>query len=352
MDYQKVIDDLITTMIRENASDLHLSAIRQPAIRIAGGLIFLVNQPILSKEDMMGILAVLLDKKRMESFMTNQEIDFAYDFKGEARLRGNAFFHKGQVAIALRLIPKVKSIAELKLPSFLEIFARKKQGFFLVVGPVGQGKSTTLAAMLNLINEERAEHIITIEDPIEFLFQERQSIIEQRELGRDTKSFHEALKRALRQDPNVIMVGEIRDLETMSATLTAAETGHLVLSTLHTNTAAETIERIVDMFPAHQHRQIQLQLASVLRAVVCQQLLPSQPGGTVVAREILINTPAIANLIREGKVAHMTSAMQTSGEVGMVTMGMTLKRLYDQGLISKQTYENRQSDGETLSTYY
>ncbi|HEY4714941.1 MAG TPA: PilT/PilU family type 4a pilus ATPase [Candidatus Paceibacterota bacterium] len=336
MDYQKVIDDLITTMIRENASDLHLSAIRQPAIRIAGGLIFLVNQPILSKEDMMGILTVLLDKKRMESFMTNQEIDFAYDFKGEARLRGNAFFHKGQVAIALRLIPKVKSIAELKLPSFLEIFARKKQGFFLVVGPVGQGKSTTLAAMLNLINEERAEHIITIEDPIEFTFESKRSIIDQREVNIDTKDFTSALKAAFREDVNVIMLGEMRSPETISAAVTAAETGHLVFSTLHTNNASQTIDRIIDSFPPGAQDQIRVQLASSLLGIFSQRLIPRVAGGLVPAYELLINNNAVSNLIREKRTHEIDVVIETGSESGMIDLNRSLVNLVQAGEISME----------------
>jgi twitching motility protein PilT len=222
----------------------------------------------------------------------------------------------------------------------------------IVTGPSGSGKSTTLAVLINLINKERKAHIITIEDPIEFIFKEQQSIIEQREIGRDTRSFHEALKQALRQDPNVIMVGEMRDLETISATLTAAETGHLVFSTLHTNNAAETIERIVDQFPARQQKQILVQLSTVLRAVICQQVVPKKGGGIIVAREILINTPAIANLIREDKIAHIPSAIQTGRKEGMVTMRSCLKKLYEEGVIEKQTYINRAGSTTTLDTYY
>ena len=337
--------------VKEGASDLHLVGGNKPTLRVQGALKEISDQPLVAAELEQAIFR-LMTPDAVGIYQKSKELDFALQI-GDAHFRVNLHQQENQIGLAARVVPvAVPSPKEAGFDETLYELSHLNQGLVLVTGPSGSGKSTTLAVLIDLINQERKAHIITIEDPIEFLFQERQSIIEQRELGRDTKSFHEALKRALRQDPNVIMVGEIRDLETMSATLTAAETGHLVLSTVHTNTAAETVERIVDMFPAHQHRQVQLQLASVLRAVVCQQLLPSQPGGTVVAREILINTPAIANLIREGKVAHMTSAMQTSGEVGMVTMGMTLKRLYDQGLISKQTYENRQSDGETLSTYY
>src|SRR3990167_4553599 len=345
------IKDYFKIALDKKASDLHLVGGNKPTLRVQGSL-QIVDDNILDSTELEGSIFTLMSQDDIEVYKKNKELDLALDVAG-GHFRVNLHQQEGQIGISARVIPdQIPTPKEIYFDETIYKFSHLNQGLILVTGPSGSGKSTTLAVLINLINRERKAHIITIEDPIEFIFKEEQSIIEQRELGRDTKSFHEALKRALRQDPNVIMVGEIRDLETMSATLTAAETGHLVLSTVHTNTAAETVERIVDMFPAHQHRQVQLQLASVLRAVVCQQLLPSQPGGTVVAREILINTPAIANLIREGKVAHMTSAMQTSGEVGMVTMGMTLKRLYDQGLISKQTYENRQSDGETLSTYY
>jgi twitching motility protein PilT len=247
---------------------------------------------------------------------------------------------------------QIPSAKDIDFDETIYQLSHLNQGLILVTGSSGTGKSTTLAVLINLINAERRAHIITIEDPVEYIFHENQSIIEQRELGRDTHSFHEALKRALRQDPNVIMVGEMRDLETVSATLTAAETGHLVLSTLHTNTAAETIQRIVDMFPAHQQQQVLGQLAQVLRAVICQQMLPRKSGGVVVAREILINTPAIANLIREGKIAHIGSAMQTGRSEGMITLRTAIKQLYEQGIISQQAYQNRTGTDESMNTYY
>jgi twitching motility protein PilT len=336
MDYQKLIDDLITTMIRENASDLHLSAIRQPAIRVAGQLIFLVNQPILSKEDMAGLLAVMASKEKYDKFLTKQEIDFAYDFKGEARLRGNAFVHKGLVSVALRLIPKVRNLADLKLPSFLEIFARKKQGFFLVVGPVGQGKSTTLAAMLNLINEERAEHIITIEDPIEFLYEPKRSIIDQREVGIDTEDFSSALKAAFREDVNVIMVGEMRNPETIAAAVTAAETGHLVFSTLHTNNASQTIDRIIDSFPPGAQDQIRVQLASSLLGIFSQRLIPRIAGGQVLAYELLVNNNAVGNLIREKRTHEIDVVIETGMESGMIDLNRSLISLVQSGEISME----------------
>ena len=252
IDAKKEIEELILTVIRENGSDLHLGVGRVPAIRVTGELIFLLKRSVLSKEDMLAILNEILDEKRIDRFMENQEMDFSYNFRGEARLRGNVFFEKGSINIAFRLVPKVKTLEELHLPPILAEFSRKKQGFFLVVGPVGQGKSATLSAMINLVNNEQARHIITIEDPIEYVYTPNKSIINQREVGIDTKDFHIALKSVLREDANVILIGEMRNPETISTAVTAAETGHLVLSTLHTNNASQTIDRIIDSFPGDQ----------------------------------------------------------------------------------------------------
>jgi twitching motility protein PilT len=335
MDYQKVLEDLILAVIRENASDLHLSAVRQPAIRVAGTLIPLVNKPILSKEDMMGILKAMVTPEKLEAFAKDQEVDFAYDFRaGEARLRGNAFIHRGQIGIALRLIPKIKTISELKLPQILETFAGKKQGFFLVVGPVGQGKSTTLASMINMINETRAEHIITIEDPIEYIFEPKRSIIDQREVGIDTKDFNSALKSAFREDVNVIMLGEMRSPETISAAVTAAETGHLVLSTLHTNNASQTIDRIIDSFPPEGQDQIRIQLASSLLGIFSQRLIPRIAGGLIPTYELLINNNAVGNLIREKRTHEIDVIIETGSESGMVDLNRSLAALVAAGEIS------------------
>jgi len=241
-----------------------------------------------------------------------------------ARLRGNAFFHAGMVGIALRLIPKIRDVKELNLPPIIETFTQKKQGFFLVVGPVGQGKSTTLAAMIDLINRERKEHIVTIEDPIEYIFEQRQSIIDQREVGIDTKDFHSALLRSFRQDVDVIMIGEMRDAETISTAVTAAETGHLVLSTLHTNNASQTIDRIIDSFPSGQQGQIRIQLASSLLGIFSQRLIKRVSGGLIPAYELLINNKAVANLIREQKTQEIDIVIETGFEQGMVDMNRSL----------------------------
>jgi twitching motility protein PilT len=337
--------------IRRQASDLHLITGNPPTIRVSGDLQVLEPKK-LSGDELEAAIFSLLEPKDLEAYRKTKELDVALDIAG-GHFRVNLHQQEGAIGVAARVIlSQVPSPSEIQLEESVAGLSRLNKGLILVTGPSGSGKSTTLAVLLNLINKERRAHIITIEDPIEYIFQENQSIIEQRELGRDTFSFGEALKRALRQDPNVIMVGEMRDLETVSATLTAAETGHLVLSTLHTNAAAETIERIVDMFPSHQQKQVLLQLASVLRAVICQHVLPREGGGMVVAREVLINTPAIANLIREDKIAHIPTAMQTGRSEGMVLMDESVKQLLEQGLISQQTYQNRISDGKTLSTYY
>lgn len=337
--------------LRSKASDLHLVSGNKPTLRIQG-ILEPINDTILDPAELEEAVHALMSPEEIDIFRKDKELDLALDIAG-GHFRVNLHRQEGQIGIAARVIPEnIPTPKEIDFDETIYQLSHLNQGLILVTGPSGSGKSTTLAVLLNLINAERRAHIITIEDPIEFIFKENQSIIEQRELGRDTHSFHEALKRALRQDPNVIMVGEMRDTDTITATLTAAETGHLVLSTLHTNTASETVERIVDTFPSHQQQQILLQLGSVLRAVICQQMLPRKDGGIVVAREIMINTPAIANLIRENKLAHIPSAMQTGRSEGMETMRSSIKRLYEQGIISKQVYVNRTGTTDTMNTYY
>ncbi len=334
---QELIDALIDIVLKEGGSDLHLSADRFPAMRVSTALITLVNQSKLTQEDIMGILSVLIDKPKLDAFVTNQELDFAYEHKGTTRLRGNAFFHKGKVGIALRVIPKVRTLAELRLPEALAGFARKKQGFFLVVGPVGQGKSTTLSAMIDLINNERPEHIVTIEDPIEYVFEEKHAIIDQREVGIDTKDFHSGLRSVFREDVNVIMVGEMRSPETISTAVTAAETGHLVFSTLHTNNAAQTIDRIIDSFPSEQQDQIRSQLAESLLGIFSQRLIPRITGGLVPAYELLINNNAVANLIREKRTHEIDVVIETGTEQGMVDMNHSLLDFVRAGEITMES---------------
>src|SRR3989338_563070 len=267
-DYRKTLESLVLTVIHEGASDLHLVVGRHPTIRVFGELIPLVKLPPLTPQDTLGILKELLDEQSHKIFLETKEMDFSFSFGNEARFRGNSFFQKGTVAIALRLIPqKVKTIKELLLPPILETFTRRKQGFFLVVGPVGQGKSTTLASLIDLVNHERAEKIITIEDPVEYVFTPDRSIISQREVRFDTTDFHVALRACFREDVDIILIGEMRGLDTISTAVTAAGTGHLVFSTLHTNNAAQTIDRIIDSFPADQQDQIRLQLAGSLAGI-------------------------------------------------------------------------------------
>ncbi len=276
----------------------------------------------------------VLNKEKSDKFTVEQEADFSYDFRGEARLRGNAFFQKGLICMVFRLVPKVKTLNELRLPPILSDLARKKQGFFLVVGPVGQGKSTTLSAMINLINNEQARNIVTIEDPIEHAYIANKSIVNQREIGIDTSDFHTALKSVFREDVNVIMIGEMRTPETISTAVTAAETGHLVLSTLHTNNASQTIDRIIDSFPGYQQDQIRSQLASSLLGIFSQRLIPRIAGGLVPAYELLLNNNAVANLIREKRTHEIDVVIETGSEGGMVDLNHSLLDLVRSGEIS------------------
>ncbi len=337
MDYKKFIDESITTLIHEDGSDLHLGAGRKPAIRVNGQLIFLVNQKELNQEDMVGILKIIIGEEKEKLFLQEKEIDFSHKFKEGVHLRGNAFFQQGLICLNLRLVPKAKTFEELGLPAILEEFTRKKQGFFLVVGAIGQGKSTTLSTMINMINKERASHIVTIEDPIEFVYKPEKSIIDQREVGLDTKDFPIALRSIFREDVNVILIGEMRSLETISAAVTAAETGHLVLSTLHTNNAAQTIDRIIDSFPPNQQEQVRFQLSSSLLGVFSQRLIPRISGGRVPAFELLINNNAVANLIREKRTHEINTVIETSSGEGMIDMNRSLVDLVSRGEISMES---------------
>jgi len=331
---KEYLDKLISILIREGGSDLHISVSRYPAVRVSGELVFLMQEHQLSKEEVAGIIEAMIGPALFEKFTKDQEVDFAYSHGLEVRLRGNAYVQRGNYSIALRLIPKVKTLQELNLPPILETFARKKQGFFLVVGPVGQGKSTTMAAMIDLINKERTERILTIEDPVEYMFEQKSSIIDQREVGIDTKDFNTALTSVFREDVNVIMVGEMRSSETISTAVTAAETGHLVFSTLHTNNASQTIDRIIDSFPPEQQDQIRLQLSSSLLGIFSQRLIPRIAGGRVPAYELLINNNAVANLIREKMTHEINMVIETGFENGMIDMNRSLVELVRRGEIS------------------
>lgn len=335
MNYEQELKDLLSAVTLEGGSDLHMSEGRHPTIRVNGVLIPLVKKQPLSHTDIDAILNLMIDADSRKRFMENKELDFSYQFSPEARFRGNAYIQKGAYTIALRLIQnKIKSIKELGLPEILENFARMKQGFFLVVGPVGQGKSTTLASMIDLINQERAEHIITIEDPIEYIYEQKKSIIDQREIHVDTFSFETALSSVFRQDVNVILLGEMRNTETMAAAVTAAETGHLVFSTLHTNNAAQAIDRIIDSFPANQQDQIRIQLAASLTGIFSQRLIPKISGGMVPAYELMISNNATANLIREKRTHEINTVIETGMGDGMIDMNRSLAELVRRGEIT------------------
>ncbi len=337
LDYKKEFEDLVETVMKESASDLHLSEGRYPTIRVAGFLVPLMNRKVLTKEDTAGFMGVVLNAENKELFLRDKEIDFSYEYKDKGRFRGNGFFQRGAVSFAFRLIPKkIKTFAELNLPPILETFCERQQGFFLVVGPVGHGKTTTLAAMLESINEKRAEHIVTIEDPIEYLYEQKKSVIDQREVRVDTVDFTTALRSIFRQDVDVILIGEMRGIETMATAVTAAETGHLVLSTLHTNNAAQTINRIIDSFPGNQQDQIRIQLASTLTGIFSQRLIPRISGGLVPAYELLIANAAVANLIREKRVHEINTVIETGLENGMIDMNRSLADLVRRGEITAE----------------
>lgn len=334
MNYEVELDDLIMTLIKEGGSDLHLTVGSFPTIRANRELIPLTRKTELRSEDTLGFLRQMVSEKVLTDFVVKQELDFSYAHN-QYRLRGNASFQRGVISVALRLVPKVKSIQELNLPDQLIQISREKQGFFLVVGPVGQGKSTTLAAMVSLINSESRRHILTIEDPVEFHFEQDKSLIEQREVGIDTEDFNTALVHALRQDVDVIMIGEMRNKETIATAVTAAETGHLVLSTLHTNSAAQTIDRIIDSFPGEQQSQIRLQLAASLIGVLSQRLVPTIQGGLIPAFELLLNTTAVSNLIREKRSHEIDVLIETGTDEGMVDLDRYLAGLVRSGIVAR-----------------
>ncbi len=338
VNYNKELELLIEIVLHEKASDLHLSVGAHPLIRISGTLVPLIKKPILNETDLAAFVKILMRKEQYERYKGINEVDFSYENSEGVRFRGNAFYQRGKMGVVLRLIPNViRTYDQLNLPIILESFTQRSQGFFLCVGPVGQGKSTTLAAMINTINKTRAEHIVTIEDPIEYVYQEDKSLIDQREVGIDSKSFETALNAAFRQDVDVILVGEMRNPETIAAAVTAAETGHLVYSTLHTNDAAQTISRIVDSFPGNQQDQIRVQLAGSLIAIFSQRLIPRIDGGLIPAYELLINNNAVSNLIRENRIHEINSVIETGMEHGMISMNHTLVKLVQNGEITVES---------------
>ena len=342
--------DLLLDVIARNASDLHLTAGAPPMVRVRGRLAPLEGYPRLSTTDTREIVYSILTNDQRQKFENDWQLDFAYSVPGHARFRVNAYLQRAAIGAALRLIPAtIQSIEALVLPPATHEFIKKPRGFVLVTGPTGSGKSTSLAAMIDSINSTREEHIMTVEDPIEFLHSHKKCIVNQREIGADAQSFAAALKGALRQDPDVILVGEMRDLETISTALTAAETGHLVFATLHTQSAPQTIDRIIDVFPAHQQDQVRTQLSVALEGVMTQQLIPTADGSSrVVASEVLVPTPAVRNLIREGKTHQIPSAMQTGSSVGMQTMDAALVSLVRAGKITQRVAEARSSTPEEL----
>ncbi len=341
------IKEIFQYAIGQRASDVHLAAGLPTLLRIDGILKPIADLPVLTPENIQVLIFDILSPAQKEKLINEKELDFSHETPDHTRFRVNCHFEKGNLGLVARIIPaEIPTMEQVGLPPIVYEMTRKKQGLVLVTGPTGCGKSTSLAAMINLINQERPVHIVTLEDPVEFIFKPIKAVVKQREVGVDTLSFAEGLKHIVRQDPNIIMVGEMRDLETIAATLTLAETGHLVLATLHTNNTAQTIDRIIDVFPPHQQNQIKIQLSMVLNGVIAQQLMPKVGGGRIAAREIMINTPAIANLIRDNKISQIKSIVQTSANEEMVTLDQDLEKLFKQGLIIREIAEMYMVDGQ------
>jgi twitching motility protein PilT len=332
---EQKIKSLLRIVAQQNASDLHLVVGRYPTLRLDGKLYPLTQESILSMEETQGLADVLMTEENKKKLLEEGQVDFSYNFEDKARFRTNVFHQKGNVSVAMRLVAgRIRTLEELNLPPVLYEFTHQTQGLLLLTGPVGHGKSTTLSALIDFINHNQDKHIITIEDPIEYVYEQDRCIINQREVGRDTKSFQEGLRSIFREDANVVLIGELRDLDTISTAMTAAETGHLILATLHTNDSAQTIDRIIDVFPAHQQNQVRSQLASVLLGVVSQRLLPKVGGGRVPALEIMMNNHAVENLIRENKSYQIDSVIETSLREGMVSLDKSLADLVQRGTIT------------------
>ncbi|MFA5991437.1 MAG: PilT/PilU family type 4a pilus ATPase [Candidatus Doudnabacteria bacterium] len=341
------LNKLLSVVLERDSSDLHLMVGEPPTIRVDTQLIRLDNYQVLSNDNISDLLNVLLSPIQKQKFEEDMQIDFSYSFKDNIRFRVNAYRQKGVLGVALRIVPnRIKTLEELSLPSTLRKFIERRQGLVLIVGPTGHGKSTALAALINEINNTRSEHILTIEDPIEFVFPPNKSIVSQRELYLDTPTFAGALRSALREDINVVLVGEMRDLDSITAALTVAETGHLVFGTLHTNDASQSIDRIVDVFPAGQQQQIRGQLASVLVGVVSLRLLPKIGGGRIPAYEILMANHAVRNVIRDNKIYEIPNIIHTSLEEGMIPLDKTLALLVKQGQVELEIAQNFVLDNE------
>ncbi|MFH1173283.1 MAG: type IV pilus twitching motility protein PilT [bacterium] len=343
------LEQLFKLAMEQGASDIHLLANSLPIFRIDGLLQRLPKMPELNSEMIANLVLPALTEEQRNKFLKERELDFSYEVQGCCRLRVNLHWEKGSIGLVARIVPStIPSMEDIGMPTIVYEMIRQDRGLILVTGPAGCGKSTSLAAMINLIHREQNRHIITLEDPIEFIFKQEKSVIRQRQLGMDMLSFQESLKHVLRQDPNVLMVGEMRDLETIAAAITLAETGHLVLATLHTYDAGQTIDRIVDIFPPYQQSQIRLQLSITLMGIISQRLLPKADGGRIACREVLIKNPAIAHLIRDNKINQIRSVMQTSAKDGMLTMDQDLKSLYKRGLITKIVAEAHMTDPSSL----
>ncbi|MGZ8630571.1 MAG: type IV pilus twitching motility protein PilT [Actinomycetota bacterium] len=349
-DVQIPVPELLGALLDMGGSDLHLTAGSAPVVRVHGELERVDGYPALSPRALQGMIYAILPQKLRERFEQELELDMSYSLPGRARFRVNVYMQRDAIGAAFRVIPfEIKQIDQLGLPGVVADLARFQRGFVVVTGPTGSGKSTTLASMVDVVNTERKGHIMTVEDPIEFLHKHKSCIVNQREVGADTHGFASALKHVLRQDPDVILVGEMRDLETISTAITAAETGHLVFATLHTQDAPQTIDRIIDVFPPHQQQQVRVQLSTTLQGVVTQQLIPTADGqGRAAACEVLVTTPAVRNLIREGKVHQIYSSMQAGGRYGMQTMDMSLAQHVKAGRITQQMAFERCHDPEEL----
>lgn len=342
--------ELLTKTVEAKASDLHLTVAVPPMIRVNGSLTALEDYPLLSPNDTRDIVLEMLDEKQQLELDARGELDLSYSNPGLGRFRVNVYKQRGSYGIAIRAVSiQVPTIDALGLPSIVKELSLKQRGLILVTGPTGSGKSTTLASMINYINAEKSAHIITLEDPIEYLHKHNKSIINQREVGNDTNSFGDALRSVLRQDPDVIMIGEMRDLETISTAITAAETGHLVLSSLHTIGAVKTIDRIIDVFPPHQQQQVRIQLSTVLEGIISQQLLPkADKTGRTAAYEIMLSNPAVRNQIREGKTHQIQSIIQTGSKFGMCTMDSSISALYHKNVITRETALNHSVEKEII----
>lgn len=346
---QPRIEILLEEVVKKKASDLHLQVSLPPMLRVDGALVPVSGSDVLTEEAVEALLFAILDDDQKQILLKDKEFDFSFAFGDLGRFRVNAFHERGNLAAALRLIPnEILSIEQLGLPEIVKKFADYPRGLVLVTGPTGSGKSTTLAALVDKINTEKATHIITIEDPVEFTHKSKKSVLVQREVHYDTFSFSAALRSSLRQDPDVVLIGEMRDLETIASAITIAETGHLVFATLHTNSAAQSIDRMIDVFPPHQQPQIRSQLSNILMAICSQRLVPSIGGGRVAASEIMIATPAVRNIIREGKTHQLDAVIQTGAEYGMQSMDKTLVSLIHSGVISYDEARNFAVDIEEL----